>query len=93
MKDGKKKRKILPYFLVAPSIVFFLVFYIYPILYNMYLSFFEWNLISPTKDFVGFQNFKSLFSSDEFLEVISNSLIYMGTVVFFTVIIALLLAV
>ena len=93
MKGGRKKGNVLPYLLIAPSIGFFLVFYIYPIVYNMYLSFFEWNLISPTKDFVGLQNFQSLFRSDEFLEVISNSLLYMGAVVFFTVIIALLLAV
>ena len=93
MKGGRKKGNVLPYLLIAPSIGFFLVFYIYPIVYNMYLSFFEWNLISPTKDFVGLQNFQSLFRSDEFLEVISNSLLYMGAVVLFTVIIALLLAV
>lgn len=95
MNNSNKKRSLhlLPYLLIAPSIGFFLVFYIYPILYNMYLSFFEWNLISPTKDYVGFGNFKSLFSSQEFLEVISNSLIYMGVTVVLTVIIALLLAV
>ncbi|MEG0752439.1 MAG: sugar ABC transporter permease, partial [Angelakisella sp.] len=95
MNNSNKKRNLhlLPYLLIAPSIGFFLVFYIYPILYNMYLSFFEWNLISPTKDYVGFGNFKSLFSSQEFLEVISNSLIYMGVTVVLTVVIALLLAV
>lgn len=83
----------LPYLLVAPSIGFFLVFYIYPIAYNIYLSFFEWNLISPEKAFVGLANFQNLFSESEFIEVISNSMIYMFASVFFTVVIALGLAV
>lgn len=90
---GIKKKSILPYCLIIPSMVFLLVFYIYPILYNTYLSFFDWNLVSPTMDFVGIDNFKALFSDREFLEVISNSLIYMGATVFFTVAIALLLAI
>lgn len=88
-----RTRRYLPYFLIIPSLIFFLIFYIYPIIYNMYLSFFDWNLISPTKDFVGVENFKELFTSKEFLEVIVNSLIYMGVTVFFTVAIALLLAI
>lgn len=92
MKETRKK-SFLPYFLIIPSLVFFLIFYIYPILYNIYLSFFDWNLVSPTKDFVGVDNFRMLFSNKEFLEVIANSLIYMGATVFFTVAIALLLAV
>lgn len=92
MKETRKK-SFLPYFLIIPSLVFFLIFYIYPILYNIYLSFFDWNLVSPTKDFVGGDNFRMLFSNKEFLEVIANSLIYMGATVFFTVAIALLLAV
>lgn len=54
-----------------------------PILYNIYLSFFEWNLISPEKDFVAMQNFQTLFADSEFIEVIANSLIYMVVSVFF----------
>lgn len=92
-RKRKKGTQWLPYLLVAPSIGFFLVFYIYPILYNFYLSFFEWNLISPEKDFVGLNNFKTLFGSNEFLGVIANSILYMVVTVVFTVGIALVLAV
>lgn len=92
-KRKSKGIQWLPYLLVAPSIGFFLIFYIYPILYNFYLSFFEWNLISPVKDFVGLSNFKTLFSSSEFLGVIANSILYMVVTVVFTVGIALVLAV
>ncbi len=92
MKETRKKR-FLPYFLIIPSLIFFLIFYIYPILYNLYLSFFDWNLVSPTKDFVKFDNFIALFSDKEFLQVIVNSLIYMGATVFFTIAIALMLAI
>lgn len=41
------------YLLLIPSIIIFAVFTFWPFIYTIYLSFFEWNMISPTKEFVG----------------------------------------
>jgi multiple sugar transport system permease protein len=40
----------------TPAIIYFLVFFIFPFLFNIYLSFHEWDLLSPM-EYVGLNNF------------------------------------
>lgn len=88
-------KSIKPYIMIFPAIVIFLLFGIYPILYIGYLSFHEWNLISPVKKFVGFDNFINLFTDPDkvFIQVISNSVIYMILTVVITISIGIIIAV
>ncbi|MDQ0297703.1 sn-glycerol 3-phosphate transport system permease protein [Salibacterium salarium] len=69
-------KKAFPYAMITPSMIVFCLFFIYPIGYMIYLSLHDWNFVSPVKDFVGLSNFTSLFSEQEFLEVMRNSLVY-----------------
>ncbi|KAF9118091.1 hypothetical protein BGX30_004843 [Mortierella sp. GBA39] len=62
--------------MVAPAIIVFAMFFIYPIFYMMYLSLFDWNFVSPTKTFVGIQNFVDLLSEPDFRKVLSNTTLY-----------------
>jgi len=84
--------KLRPYAMIAPAIVIFCLFFIYPIGYMIYLSFHEWNFVSPDKQFVGMQNFASLFGEREFIEVMQNTFIYTALTVSLTIVISLLLA-
>lgn len=84
--------KLRPYAMVAPAITVFSLFFIYPILYMIYLSMYDWNFISPTKSFVGLQNFADLLQEKEFIQVISNSTVYTVLTVTFTIVISLLFA-
>ncbi|XEC92922.1 carbohydrate ABC transporter permease [Paenibacillus tarimensis] len=84
--------KIRPYGMVAPAIVTFSVFFIYPIFYMIYLSLYDWNFISPTKNFVGLQNFKDLFQEAEFMQVLRNSMGYTLMTVSLTIGISLIFA-
>ncbi|MCJ8014663.1 sugar ABC transporter permease [Paenibacillus sp. KQZ6P-2] len=68
--------KLRPYSMVAPAIIVFSVFFIYPIFYMIYLSMFDWNFVSPTKDFVGIQNFVDLLTEPEFRQVLTNTTMY-----------------
>ncbi|WP_085991091.1 carbohydrate ABC transporter permease [Oceanobacillus senegalensis] len=88
-----KLAKWRPYLLIAPSILVFLVFFIQPIFYMIYLSFHEWNFISPDKTFVGLGNFTALLSNPMFLQVIRNTLAYTFFTVLFSISIALLMSV
>lgn len=81
-----------PYMMIAPAVIIFCLFFIYPIFYMIYLSAFDWNFVSPTKDFVGLENFKSLLAEREFIEVMRNSAVYTFLTVFFTLTISLFLA-
>jgi ABC-type sugar transport system permease subunit len=51
------------YVFIAPTLIFFLVFLIYPMLSAFQLSLYQWNLLSP-KVFVGLKNF-ALMAADE----------------------------
>jgi len=84
--------KLRPYAMVAPAIVVFSAFFLYPILYMIYLSLYEWNFISPTKTFVGLQNFADLFQDPDFLQVLRNSTMYTLLTVTLTTGISLLFA-
>lgn len=81
-----------PYVMVAPAIITFAIFFIYPIFYMIYLSMHSWDFISPDKDFVGVDNFIELFESREFRQVLGNSLNYTLLTVSLTTVISLLLA-
>ena len=85
--------KLRPYAMISPAILVFCLFFIYPIGYMIYLSFHDWNFVSPTKDFVGTENFSHLLNDRDFREVISNSFIYTFFTVFLTIGISLLLAI
>ncbi|MCG7381341.1 sugar ABC transporter permease [Paenibacillus sp. ACRRY] len=82
-----------PYVMVAPSIVIFSIFFIYPIFYMIFLSFYNWDFINPVKEFVGFNNFVELFKDSAFLQVLSNSLNYTLLSVSLSIVISLLLAI
>ncbi|MGD6844859.1 carbohydrate ABC transporter permease [Bacillus infantis] len=84
--------KLRPYGMIAPSIAIFGLFFIYPILYMIYLSFHDWNFVSPVKDFVGIGNFRALFAEREFIEVMRNTFTYTALTVSLTVAVSLLLA-
>ncbi len=49
----KMNKKWLPYVLVSPYILHFIVFVAFPVLFSLVLTFHEWNIISPMK-FKGF---------------------------------------
>ena len=58
---GKKNK--WPYLFCLPFIAAYALFSLYPMLYSLQLSFFDWNGIG-TKTFVGLQNYITLFTKD-----------------------------
>jgi cellobiose transport system permease protein len=64
-----------PYVFVAPFFVIFLVFGLFPILYTMYVSFTDWNLIGGGEHtFIGFDNYVKLFGDDKFWNALVNTM-------------------
>lgn len=89
----KKVIKTLkPYLFVAPALLVFLAFSIYPILNTIFLSFYEWDMISPTKEFVGIKNYRTLFKDVKFYQTLSNTFVYMVLTVGLGMILAVALA-
>ncbi|MBS5114966.1 MAG: sugar ABC transporter permease [Erysipelotrichaceae bacterium] len=85
-------KKLKPYLFIAPALIIFLIFSIYPIFNMIGLSFYEWDFISPTKVFVGFKNYVNLFKDAEFFQTLTNTIVYMVLTVGIGLILGIFLA-
>ncbi|MBC2582089.1 carbohydrate ABC transporter permease [Clostridium sp. DJ247] len=70
------RQKIIAYLFILPSFLAFAVFMFWPLLRTIYLSFFSWNMIKPTKTFVGLDNYIALFKDPLTYKVMGNTLVY-----------------
>ena len=86
-------RKVFPYLLILPSTLFLLVFTLYPCIYLVRLSFFEYNLLKPPK-WVGLKNYIDLFTRNvDFAISLRNTAIYTAALVTILILFGLALAV
>ena len=63
---------------LIPSVILFLVFFYWPLIQNIYLSFFSWNMVSPTMKYVGFKNFADILSSPELIKIMINTVLFIS---------------
>lgn len=69
-KRSRLARTSVPYLLLAPSFILLGVVLIYPLFYNIYLSFFDWRYTNPAATkFVGFDNYIKLLTDQNFWQV------------------------
>ena len=92
ISQSKTKKKVLPYLMVAPSMLVFILFSFIPIIYMVYLSFHDWNFISPDMNFVGLKNFQFLSTDPRFLQTMRNTFLYTVLTVLGFVILGILMA-
>ncbi|WP_394208904.1 carbohydrate ABC transporter permease [Enterovibrio calviensis] len=73
----KRSRLIAaPWLFLAPAIVIFSLYVLYPIMQSVWLSFFEWDGLGE-KTWVGWGNYIELFDSDAFYTALVNNFIWM----------------
>jgi len=73
MKRLKIKKEHYGYFFIAPFIIGFLIFGLYPVVHTLSLSFTNTTLMKMDADFIGLQNFKRLFADKTFLTAVTNT--------------------
>lgn len=72
----RKKMKIIPILFLLPSILFLTTFVYVPLIQNFYNSFFDFSVFSPTKTFVGWDNFKILLTDKVISVALLNNFKY-----------------
>ena len=65
--------RILPYLLLAPSVILVLVFFIYPAAQSVELSLYRVNRVRDVQVYVGLENFQRLFESDNYINSLTVS--------------------
>lgn len=76
---------------VSPSIIFFLCFFLLPLIVCIYAGFTNWNILSPLRKFVGFRNYIQIFHDPKFWQALRNTF-YMLLPIPFYLILGLLFA-
>lgn len=62
-----------PYLYVAPFFLLFGIFGLFPVLYTVYVSLFDYELLSGTKDYAGLENYRELFADAQFWNAAYNT--------------------
>lgn len=86
------RQKLTPYLFLIPGCIILGAFIFYPMLRAIWLSLTEYNMIQDA-EFVGLENYETLFQDDLFWKTLVNTLIYLIGVVPALVILPIFLAV
>lgn len=77
MKEKTKLKKIGSVALfVLPALIPLTVFWIYPIFRSLYISFTNWDYMTPDYDIVFFDNYVKLFKDPRFLDALWNTVVF-----------------
>lgn len=74
-KQKDRKNVLLFLLYVSPALILYFLFKIWPIIYSFYLSFFNWNFIKSMK-WNGLKNYLGMFTREEFIAALRNTLYY-----------------
>jgi len=88
---SKRKKKILPYFMVSPYLIHLLAFTTFPVIFSLLLTFFKWNIIGPM-EWTGLGNWERIFNDRLFWKAILNTFKFLIIHIPLQIIVALLLA-
>ncbi|KZN12724.1 carbohydrate ABC transporter permease [Marinomonas sp. TW1] len=75
-KLHSKQQQWMPVLFLAPAVILFVVYVVFPILQSIWLSFYEWDGIGE-KVFVGFDNYIELFDDYQFWVALKNNVYWM----------------
>lgn len=88
------KRSLSKYLFVVPAFLFVLIFMLYPIFYNILISFQEVSIANLKGDrpFIGFGNYVEIFNDEKFITSLKNTVIYTVSSIVFQISIGFSLA-
>jgi multiple sugar transport system permease protein len=67
----------VPWIFLAPAVIVFATYVVIPIFQSFWLSFFDWDGLSPTKKFIGISNYTALFQDEQFWTSIRNNIYWL----------------
>jgi multiple sugar transport system permease protein len=89
---GKDRTDKMAYLYLLPFIIYFGIFFIYPIVSSLILSFWEFNPLDKDHPFVGLGNYSEALKDDTFRISLWNTVVYAVWTVIFGVVLSLVLA-
>lgn len=87
-----RRNQLVALLFILPASIPLLVFWIFPAIQSLLLSFTDWDMISPTYKFINIRNYISLFQDPKFGKVLVNTLVFAVGPTIPTIVLGLLLA-
>lgn len=79
-KRAKKASLVLMF--ILPAMIPLSMFWIWPMIKAIFMSFTDWDYMSSTYNMVGIENYKGLFSDDMFYDALKNTFVFtLGTLI------------
>lgn len=75
-RRARTKTSLLEFAIIAPALIFYLVFVIYPLFGGIYYSMTDWNGVSAGHNFIGFENYVGIFHDKYVLGPLGNTFLY-----------------
>lgn len=80
MSEQRRKEILAAYLFLLPSLMGYAIFVAGPMVAAFVFSFFRWDIFTPP-EFIGLDNFRSLFRDPRFLIVLKNTLVFVAAAV------------
>ena len=84
--------RLYPRTFLIPVLLFFIVFFIIPVIGGLYISFTNWDITKIGYRFVGFRNYANILKNNTFRKATVNTLIFLVAIVVGRNVLAILLA-
>jgi len=86
---GRRREAIAAYLFLAPFLFFFLIFVVRAVIQGVNVSFYDWNVLAKSHDWIGLKNFEALLSDPLWWTSLRNTAIFAVLTVGGTTIVAL----
>jgi multiple sugar transport system permease protein len=75
--SAKRYRWYVPYLFLLPGLALYLIWTVYPLAYQLYISFFDWKIMpGQVSEFIGLANYQKAFADPTFWLALQNTALY-----------------
>ncbi len=92
-KRSFRRVNLVPYLFLLPALIIYGIFNLGPVLATIVLSFFKWELLTPTSNFAGLANYNFIVRDKQFWNALYHNVIFLTLAVVIPVWVGLFLAV
>lgn len=75
-----RKNHMAAFLFLTPSLLFFAIFFFFPLFFTIYLSFHQWDMLGDAV-FIGFANYLSLMDDERFIKTLVNTFLFVGVTI------------